>query len=141
MTSTQHEVIVYLNVNVNPCVRTHQGSYCLQHHSLTFMCKHPSQLYAQYGWYLGTVWIGDNHLDSIPITHMSTYLKQLETTMNTCVQGSMNTLGNQLYQKIITICHELQTCFTEKTFTIQNHSIVVPELSASFNGCITSSKQ
>ena len=138
MTSIQ-KIEIGLNVNVNPRIITTQGDYCPRNHSITLICQHPSLLYNRHGWYLGTVWIGDNHLELIQAEVMSICLQQIKTSLNPYIEGTLDSLGSQLHDKIITLCQELQKHFPEKTFQIQHHYIQVPEISTSFKESIASS--
>jgi hypothetical protein len=139
MTSVQ-KIDIDLNVNVNPRIITYNGDYCPQNHRITLICEHPSLLYARYGWHSGTVWIGNNQLESIAAKDMTDCLKNMNTTVNTCIEGPLNSLGHQLHQRLSSICQTLQNHFPEKTFQIQKYSIQVPEIVTSFKESIASSK-
>ena len=55
-----------LNTSILPCVVTTKGDFCPNNHSLYISCNENSTLYNMYSWYLGTIWIGNNHLGEIP---------------------------------------------------------------------------
>ena len=121
-----------LNTSILPCVVTTKGDFCRSNHSLYISCNENSTLYDMYSWYLGTIWIGNNHLDTIPKKQMSDVLKHIDSKIDKSIHSQLPNLGKQLYRRIQEICLELQHHFPNIEFKIQNHSICVPEISKQF---------
>jgi hypothetical protein len=123
-----HTIKIGLNTSINPCILTSKGEFCPNNHSLYIMCSPATLLYKKYGWYLGTIWIGNKQLTHISKDIMSEKMNHINNNIERSIHGNLDELGELLYHKINEICNKLHTHFPTIEFKIQNNNICVPEL-------------
>ena len=123
-------ITIGYNTTVNPRRHTYQGTFCLDSHTLYVSCTHPSELYANYGWYLGSIEIGSG-LRFIRADTMAASLTQIEREQ--VIDCPLHELGAQLYQRINGICRDLQRQFPAKTSHLESHCLRVPAIVVGFD--------
>ena len=86
-------VQININTEVNPCIYTKNGRYVPQNHQIYVTCNaRQTNLYSQYGWFLGSIYISSPDLLKIKKSRFSQLLKQIEEESNLTITDTRDNL-------------------------------------------------
>jgi len=99
------------NKSVNPCVLTPKGEFAPESHSIYISCdsKTCPELFHKYGWYLGTVWLGNPNLTSVERTELSEIMTEISNIVDPVIEGDFGDLYSIMIERLKIVADEMTT--------------------------------
>ena len=122
-------VEIFLNKTVNPCRLTSNGYYCLNYHSLYLVCDSSNRrLYNKYGWYLGSIIIVSNNLNTLKRDSFRTILSSLENKLDLKIKTGESPVNVVIEKKLAEIINLINTSLPDNISKLKVNEINIKTL-------------